>query len=307
LSTLLGEWGLWPLAAGAVVALTAAVPFARIRRGRTAFLSYRRSDTSDEVRTIAGRIAARFGRRRVFYDVQSIRPGENFRHAIQRTLRKCDAAVIVIGPDWTTCRNEKGDFRLHETEDMVRREVGSALESGALVVPLLVRRDDPPKASELPAELRGLAELNAVRYDEQLSSTLASIAAAPVRRTPIMLLLSHLAIAIFPFEFYLGSGLLSQEFTTTLAIVTPMLAATAAVTLVFHLRSGNPARVRQVRPGQLFVPLVFVALIGLLVLLKAFNWLQSFETFKLMFLAVESAFAAYTGAVLASMFENRRE
>jgi hypothetical protein len=87
-----------------------------------------------------------------------------------------------------------------------------------------------------------------------------------------------------------------------------MLAATAAVAIVHQLRSENPARARQVSPAELFVPLAFVALIGALVTLKAFNiGIRSFETFKLLLLAVEVVFSAYTGLVLASLFENRRE
>ncbi|MEO8368162.1 MAG: toll/interleukin-1 receptor domain-containing protein [Candidatus Solibacter sp.] len=293
---------------GAVVALSAAAPFVRIQRVRTVFLSYRRSDTGGEIRAIADRVASHFGRQRVFYDVRSIGAGEDFREAIGRTLRQCDAAVIVIGPDWATCRDDAGQLRLHSAEDVVRGEVSAALDSGALVIPLLVRLDQPPKESELPPDLRGLFDRNAVWYDAQLASTVASIASAPVRRTPVMLLMSHLAVAIFPFVFYAGTGLAAEEFTITLAIVTPMLAATAAVALVHRLRNVNPTRILQVRPAELFVPLIFVALIGALVLLKAFNiWIESFHTFFLLLLATECAFAAYTGVALASVFENRRK
>ncbi len=295
----------WPLVAGLLLALAALVPFARVRRLRWVFISYRRSDTASEARQIRERLEARFGPPRVFHDVRSIRPGENFRRVIRRTLRKCDAVLVLIGPDWTTCRDDRGALRLRQAGDMVRGEVAAALESGALVVPVLVRRDSPPAASELPEDLQRLVDLNAVPHEPQLTSTLASIAAAPVRRTPLMLLLSHLGVATFPFVFYLGAGMVSSEFTTTLAVVFPALAATAAVAVVHAIREGDPARVTQVRPAALFAPLGFVTLIAALVLFKAFNY-YSFETFKVSLLLVESAFAAYTGIALASMFENRR-
>ena len=135
--------------------------------------------------------------------------------------------------------------------------------------------------------------------------TLQAIAAAPVRRTPWMLVAAHVAVVLFPLVFY--RALLIEEFTTSMAIVLPGLAASAAVAVTAAIRPVNPARVRRVTYGELFVPLAFVAAVGTLVLLKAFNvGVASFETFKLLLTAVELAFVAYTAVVLSSLFENRR-
>jgi hypothetical protein len=109
---------------------------------------------------------------------------------------------------------------------------------------------------------------------------------------------------IFPLVFY--QAMLFEEFTTTLAIVLPGLSASAAVAFASAARNLNPARVRRVESAELFVPLVFVAIIGTLVLLKAFNFgFRTFETFKLALAGAELAFVAYTAVVLASLSENR--
>jgi hypothetical protein len=181
----IGDW-IWPVVAAVVVEASAAVPFVRTRRLRTVFLSYRRSDTAQESAAVSNRVARRFGGRRVFCDVRSLRPGENFRQAIERTLRRCDAALVLVGPDWVTCRQENGKLRLHEPEDVVRNEVSAALESNALVIPVLVRGAAPPRADDLPNDLKGLTELQAVRLDpnhleDSLTVTIHEIARAICR------------------------------------------------------------------------------------------------------------------------------
>lgn len=302
---------IWPVAVAAIVALSGSIPYFRTRTGRTVFLSYRRSDSAAQAATIREAVARRFGRRRVFFDVHSLEPGDHFRRAIDTTLRQCDAALIIIGPSWTTCTEANGALRLHQPRDVVRAEVGAALRFSGLVVPVLTGGAEPPPAAAMPADLHALADLQVVRFDERdvdasLRSTLDAIARAPVRRTPLMLLTSHAAVVVFPLMFYLAGGLLVEELTTVLGIVMPTCVATAAVALAFHRRSGVPARIRRVPPRELFVPLLFVAAIGGLVLAKAFNaGISDPEHFKWWLLSVELAFSAYTGLALASLFDDR--
>ena len=63
------------------------------------FISYRREDTADAAGRLYELLRARFGRRRVFMDVDAIKPGEVFADTIDRTLGACNAFVAVIGPN----------------------------------------------------------------------------------------------------------------------------------------------------------------------------------------------------------------
>ena len=60
------------------------------------FLSYRREEAGYAAGRLADRIATRFGSTRVFIDVDSISPGEDFVEAIQRAIGRCDAVLAVI-------------------------------------------------------------------------------------------------------------------------------------------------------------------------------------------------------------------
>jgi hypothetical protein len=303
------DW-IWPAFVGLIIALSGSIPYFRTRRGRTVFVSYRRSDSAVQAALVRDQVARRFGRRRVFFDVHSLEPGDHFRREIDDRLRQCDAALVIIGPTWASC-TDAGELRLHQPRDVVRAEVEAALRFCPCVVPVLTGQAEPPTEASLPTELRALAHLQVVRFDEQsaaasLSSTLDAIARAPVRRTPLLLLSSHAAVVVFPLMFYQADGLRLEELMTVLGIVMPTGMATAAAALAFHVRGGVPARVRRVPPRELFLPLLFVALIGGMVLAKAFNiGISDPEIFKYWLLGVELAFSAYTGLALSSLFDDR--
>jgi TIR domain-containing protein len=303
---------IWPVLAGGIVASAAAIPFLRMRWGRTVFVSYRRADGAEESARIAGKLAQRFGRGRVFLDVRSIRPGENFRISIERKLRTCDAVLVLMGPQWATLTDESGAIRLQQEDDMVRVEVAAALESGALVIPVLLRGARLPERNQLPPDLRNLLDLQgltlpAEQVEGWLPVLIETVSRANVRRTPLMVLLSHFAIAVLLFVFYLTDGMQGSEFLIALGLVSSMLSATAGVALVYGLQGLNPARVRQVPTSSLLLPLSFVGVAAVFVVLRSLNlWgFGSRLTFLLSVGALEIVFSAYTGVVLSSLFENR--
>jgi len=79
-----------------------------------------------------------------------------------------------------------------------------------------------------------------------------------------------------------------------------LLAAQAALRWSHHLA---PAHSAWVPVSALAVPLGFLALVALLVVMKALNLgLASFEGFKLALAATELAWGAYTGFALSRMF-----
>jgi len=300
---------LWPLLAAVLVAALALWHVLRAQRLRTIFVSYRRSDSASQTMQVVAGLLQHFGRRGVFHDVVSITPGADFRSAIVHTLHRCDAALVIIGPDWATCTGADGQPRLQVEGDVVRSEVATALTSGALVVPVLVGGAHLPEPQQLPPELHGLLHRNAVHLDpaDANASQVLTVAirAAPMRRTPGYLALCHASVLVQLAVFFQAGGLLDSEFTTALGIATPALAAVLAVMLAQRLGpSQAPARVPRVAPATLALPLLFVAAISALVVSRALN-LMSFDAFRVGLSFVSIGFAAYTGIVLATVRENR--
>ena len=73
--------------------------------------------------------------------------------------------LALIGPQWLTITNEKGQRRLDDPEDYVRLEIETALTRKIRVIPILVDEARMPGADELPPTLAPLARRNAVEIN----------------------------------------------------------------------------------------------------------------------------------------------
>ena len=102
------------------------------------FISYRRSDSKSDARSICQRLERTFGKGKVFIDVDSIRPGKNFQSVLKHDLEKCAGMVVVIGPRWLELLKSSGPADSETGHDYVRLEVASALERKLPVFPVLV-------------------------------------------------------------------------------------------------------------------------------------------------------------------------
>jgi hypothetical protein len=144
------------------------------------FISYRRTDSATFSGRIYDRLAAKFGRKEIFKDVDDIPPGVNFADYIQTALRQCSVALAVIGPRWLGASTADGARRLDDTGDFVRLEIETALGLGLIVIPVLVEDARMPSAAELPEALRPLALINAVgvRNDPDFSRDMERLIAA---------------------------------------------------------------------------------------------------------------------------------
>jgi len=294
---------LWPPVAAVIVVALALWHVARARRLRSIFVSYRRSDSTLEAGQVVASLRQRFRKRGVFHDVGSLAPGADFRGVIAQTLNRCDAALVIIGPEWATCAGADGRPRLTQDDDIVRSEVVMALASGALVVPVLVANAALPKPQQLPADLHAMLGRTAVRFDagDAIGATTLTdaIRSAPMRCTPAYLALCHASVLVQLAVFFLAGGLLDSEFTTAVGIVAPPLAAVLAVVIVRQLSASRaPVRVLSVLPLTLAMPLLFVASSSALVVLRALNFL-SFDALRVGLTFVSIGFAAYTGVALA--------
>jgi TIR domain len=126
------------------------------------FLSYRRGDVGGYAGRLADALLQRLGAKSVFQDVTTIAPGQDFTAVLDRALDDCDAVLVVIGPGWLGASTPQGAPRLFEDGDYVRLELARALRRDVRIVPVLVGGASLPAATELPDELRELAQRQSV-------------------------------------------------------------------------------------------------------------------------------------------------
>lgn len=126
------------------------------------FLSYRRSDAEGQAGRLYDDLAGHFGQNTVFMDVAGIEAGRDFRQAIDRHVTSCGVLLALIGKEWVSATDAKGQRRLDDPNDFVRLEVATALKRDIPVIPVLVRGAAMPQAAELPADCADLSYRNAV-------------------------------------------------------------------------------------------------------------------------------------------------
>lgn len=128
------------------------------------FISYRRSDSHWAAHEIFERLKkiARKSRDKIFIDLESIKPGEDFVKSIERNVKTCDVLVAIIGPNWINASHDGGGRRLDDPKDIVRAEIASALKNDITVVPVLLDGARMPSEAELAKDLRALATRNAI-------------------------------------------------------------------------------------------------------------------------------------------------
>jgi hypothetical protein len=92
------------------------------------FISYRREDSAPYAGRIYDRLSAEFGADQVFMDVDDIAPGADFVAQIGAKVGGCDALIAVIGKNWLSARNAKGQLRFADPNDFVGLELSLALD-----------------------------------------------------------------------------------------------------------------------------------------------------------------------------------
>jgi hypothetical protein len=131
--------------------------------GGQVFVCYGRDDSAGESGRLYDRLNSRFPGR-VFMDVAGISAGTRWAEVIDRTLRSCEVAVVLIGRRWLEATHT-GERRLDRTDDPIHGELAAALRLGLTVVPVLVGGASMPERAELPPPLAALADWQARRID----------------------------------------------------------------------------------------------------------------------------------------------
>ena len=88
------------------------------------FVSYRRDDSMAHAGRLCDRLVKRFGKRRVFMDIDAIRPGQDFVEVLEKTVGTCDVLIALIGSDWLASANEAGRRRRRACRSRGRITVG---------------------------------------------------------------------------------------------------------------------------------------------------------------------------------------
>jgi hypothetical protein len=144
------------------------------------FVSYRRSDSQGWAGRLGERFARAFGDVALFFDIESIAPGDDFVEAIERSLAESEVALVLIGPGWLTASLPDGRRRLDDPGDFVRIEIETALERNVQVIPVLLGGAAVPAKERLPVSLAKLArrqafELSDSRWDYDCERLLVAI------------------------------------------------------------------------------------------------------------------------------------
>lgn len=95
-------------------------------------------------------------------DVAGIRPGFDFRQAIEDNVASCGVLLAIVGPVWVSIANASGQRRLDDPNDFVALEIASALKRQVPVIPVLVHEARMPAPEQLPESLKSFAYRNSV-------------------------------------------------------------------------------------------------------------------------------------------------
>src|SRR5438270_1239412 len=130
-------------------------------------ISYRREDSLPIAGRLYDRLQAKFGKKNVFMDFDSIPPGADFRQQIKQMIERSNLVIAIIGPQWL---GEQPDAsrRIDNPADFVRLEIAYALEGGIPVIPLLINTTQMPKPEMLPPDIQELAFRHALPLDSGL-------------------------------------------------------------------------------------------------------------------------------------------
>jgi hypothetical protein len=128
---------------------------------RGVFISYRRQESSHFAGRLYDRFVERLDETRVFMDVDSIKPGEDWTEAISRAVSRCGLMLVLIGPLWSQM-TEGGRRRIENPDDLVRLEIEAAFEHDIPVIPVLLEDATVPGSGDLPESIAKLSHLQAI-------------------------------------------------------------------------------------------------------------------------------------------------
>jgi TIR domain len=146
--------------------------------GLKIFVCYRHEDTAGFARALKTVLSERYGRDRIFMDLDNIAPGELWEDVVNKAVSGCDALVALIGRQWLTARNAGGPRRLDDPLDPVRLEIETALREGLKVIPILLQGAKMPTGDKLPPDLARLPGIQALAITDDWDAGVAKLLGA---------------------------------------------------------------------------------------------------------------------------------
>lgn len=122
------------------------------------FVNYRTDDEEATATLVDRELSRVFGNENVFRASKSIEPGSRFPQELLTAVRRSSVLLAVIGPRWLKAGGSGGRSPLEDEGDWTRREIQEALETGAVVIPLLVGGAQRLGNEDLPGEIGDLAD-----------------------------------------------------------------------------------------------------------------------------------------------------
>ena len=166
------------------------------------FISYRRNDDPYAARSINDALCKQFGKRNVYFDLDAIQAGLDFRQQVDDMVAQCDVMLVVIGDKWLQL-DESGRSRLEDTDDLVSLEVSIALKRDIPVIPVLVGSATIPAEDILPEATSSLVFRQAIEvrattnFDAQIDKLISSIeAVAPSGHSKLLTLAGAITFII---------------------------------------------------------------------------------------------------------------
>lgn len=117
------------------------------------FISYRKDDSKWNTQLLYERLSHYFPPKVLFKDFNTIKPGEDYRKVINEALKKCHVLLVIIGKSWANSKDENGQQRLQNAEDILRIEIETALSRNIRVIPILFDNIAMPSKALLPENL----------------------------------------------------------------------------------------------------------------------------------------------------------
>src|SRR5262249_35810297 len=147
-------------------------------------------------------LATKFSRRRLFMDIDAMKPGLDFVEQLDAQVAQCDVVIAIIGPHWLDAKDHAGRRRLDGDKDYVRLELASALKRGIPVIPVMVDGTEMPPADALSDDLKPLVrrhalELRHTRFAADADAIVHALETiVPGRRVPWRLVAAVAAIVV---------------------------------------------------------------------------------------------------------------
>jgi hypothetical protein len=144
------------------------------------FLCYRHEDTQGFARGIYESLASKYGRERVYRDIDSTPAGVRYATWIESRVSLCSVMIVLIGNTWSSAKDPTGQRRLDLPKDWVRHEIEAALRRDIPIIPVRVQGAPMPSENELPSSIADLtgfqsAEVTDSRWDYDVGLLIQAI------------------------------------------------------------------------------------------------------------------------------------